>query len=76
MKSPALGRAVGSPIGEASSCHFADSYFSPLMSVVSRLTDDPEHWRKRAEEMRTIANAMTDMARVRSRSFELPNSTS
>ena len=32
---------------------------------MSQLNDDPEHWRKRAEEMRTIANAMTGMARAK-----------
>jgi hypothetical protein len=32
---------------------------------VSQLNDDPEHWRKRAEGMRAIANAMTGMARAK-----------
>ena len=32
---------------------------------MSRLTDDPEHWRKRAQEMRTIANALNGMARAK-----------
>jgi hypothetical protein len=32
---------------------------------VSQLNDDPEHWRKRAEEMRMIANAMTGVARAK-----------
>ena len=32
---------------------------------MSRLTDDPEHWRRRAEEMRRIANDLTDMVRAK-----------
>jgi hypothetical protein len=31
---------------------------------MSHITNEPEHWRKRAEEMRTIANTMTGLARA------------
>jgi hypothetical protein len=32
---------------------------------VSQLNDDPERWRRRAAEMRIIANAMTGMVRAK-----------
>jgi hypothetical protein len=32
---------------------------------MSYITDEPKHWRKCAEEMRIIANAMTGMVRAK-----------
>jgi hypothetical protein len=34
-------------------------------SALSRLADDPAHWRRRAEDIRAIANGMTGLTRAK-----------
>jgi hypothetical protein len=38
---------------------------------MSHITNEPEHWRKRAEEMRTIANMMTGLVRAQDSLLEI-----
>jgi len=42
-----------------------ESYFKIELPVVKVPINDPKHWRERAEEARTVADALTDPASKR-----------
>jgi len=42
-----------------------ESYFKTELPVVKVPINDPKHWRERAEEARTVADALTDPASKR-----------